>query len=222
MSVRDPEARWLPSPNFRPGRTEPVDCVVVHGTFSVTEARSLNYLLRSKPPNRVSSHYLICYSGEVLQLVDEGDTAWHAGRSAWGDRGALNGCSIGIEISNRGPEEPYADIQLDALEGLLGRILRRWQVPPRRVLGHSDVATARKADPGEHFPWSRLERAGLAAPWVPVGAGAEPLAALRAWGWRGTDADVVRAFQRRYLRDHLGAGCCPETTRFIQSGPGRW
>ena len=222
MSARDPEARWLPSPNFQPGRQAPVECIILHGTFSVTEARSLDYLLRSRAPNRVSSHYLICYSGEILQLVDEVDTAWHAGRSAWGGRVSLNACSIGIEISNRGPEEPYAAVQLDALEGLLGRILRRWEISMRLVLGHSDVATGRKVDPGEHFPWARLEDAGLAAPWAAAGAGADPIAALRAWGWCGADADVVRAFQRRYLRSRLDEGCDTQTARFIQAGPGRW
>jgi len=212
---RDPAARWEPSPNFAPGRPDLVRFAVVHGTFSITEQRSLDYLLRSQAPNRVSSHYLICYSGALLQLVDEADTAWHAGRSAWGSHTALNGCSVGIEISNRGPLEPYAEVQLVALEGLLRRLLARWGLGPEAVLGHSDIAPARKDDPGTHFPWARLEAAGLAAPWRPAGAGADPLAALRSWGWRGQDAEILAAFQRRYLPRGLSGRLDAATRRRI-------
>src|SRR5690606_22874603 len=31
------------------------------------------------PRSEVSSHYLIGHSGRVVQMVDEGNTAWHAG-----------------------------------------------------------------------------------------------------------------------------------------------
>lgn len=212
-------ARWLPSPNFAPGRSEPVRFVVIHGTFSVTEARSLDYLLRSKAPNRVSSHYLITYTGEVLQLVREEDTAWHAGRSAWGAHSALNASSVGIEISNVGPLEPYAEVQLGALEGLLSGLLARWGLPPRAVLGHSDIAPDRKDDPGAHFPWARLEAAGLAAPWVPAPAGTAPLEALRAWGWRGAERDTVLGFQRRYLPKNLSGRLDAATLRRIAGQP---
>ena len=215
--MRDPHARWLPSPNFAPGRPEPVRFVVLHGTFSETEARSLDYLLRSQAPHRVSSHYLITYDGEILQLVDEGDVAWHAGRSAWGDGDrALNASSVGIEISNRGAVEPYAEVQLVALEGLLRRTCARWSIPPARVLGHSDIAPDRKVDPGPHFPWPRLERAGLAAPWVPACADASPQEALHTWGWRGAPDAVVRAFQLRYLPDHLSETLDPWTIAAIR------
>jgi N-acetylmuramoyl-L-alanine amidase len=34
-------------------------------------------------------------------------------------------------------------------------------VPTHRVLGHSDVAPARKKDPGEKFPWHSLANSGV-------------------------------------------------------------
>ncbi len=48
-----------------------------------------------------------------------------------------------------------------ALEELAGDILSRHSIPPRHVLGHSDVAPGRKTDPGELFDWPRLARAGI-------------------------------------------------------------
>ena len=37
----------------------------------------------------------------------------------------------------------------------------RRHIPRERVLGHSDVAPARKKDPGEKFPWAKLAAAGV-------------------------------------------------------------
>ena len=52
-----------------------------------------------------------------------------------------------------------------AVEALSREILSRHPIPARRVLAHSDVAPARKADPGEWFDWARLARAGVGL-WV--------------------------------------------------------
>jgi len=116
------------------------------------------------PQAEVSSHYLIHLDGRIVQLVAEDARAWHAGRGRWNDCGDINSCSIGIEIVNTGhdgglPEYPKA--QIDAVIALCSDITRRRAIKAKRVLGHSDIAPARKADPGEHFPWQTLHRAGL-------------------------------------------------------------
>ena len=117
------------------------------------------------PAAKVSAHYLVDEDGRVVALVDESRRAWHAGASAWQGRTRLNDCSIGIELVNPGHEWGYrafADAQYAACIELCGAILARWPIPPRRVLGHSDIAPERKQDPGELFDWPRL-----AAAWLP-------------------------------------------------------
>ena len=105
----------------------------------------------------------------VVQLVGEDKRAWHAGVSSWKGDQALNSRAIGIEIVNGGHDwplagdvlPPYPTEQIDALIELSKGILERWDIPFNRIVGHSDIAPARKEDPGEHFPWDRLARAGI-------------------------------------------------------------
>ena len=51
---------------------------------------------------------------------------------------------------------------MDSLEALLYGIINRWNIPPERVVGHSDIAVGRKIDPGKRFDWMRLARQELA------------------------------------------------------------
>ena len=79
-------------------------------------------------PN-VSAHYLVPditdpsylkagYTGqEVFNLVDEGQRAWHAGVSQWGNRGNLNDTSIGIEVVNLATGEGTASYRFTAANG---------------------------------------------------------------------------------------------------------
>ena len=115
------------------------------------------------PQAEVSAHYLISGTGDVLQLVDEPDRAWHAGAGAWQGHDDINSRSIGIELDNRGTH-PFSDPQMSSLESLLRGILERWHIPASGVIAHSDMAPGRKIDPGPRFDWARLARQGLAGP----------------------------------------------------------
>jgi N-acetylmuramoyl-L-alanine amidase len=111
------------------------------------------------PEARVSAHYFIAEDGEVVQLVDESKRAWHAGASYWRGHKDVNSASIGIELDNPGHAIGYREFteaQIEALVPLLNDIVRRHDIPRANVVGHSDVAPARKIDPGELFPWDRL------------------------------------------------------------------
>jgi N-acetylmuramoyl-L-alanine amidase len=143
-----------------------VQFVIVHYTNASLE-RSLALLTHGD----VSSHYLIGDQQRptVYKLVDENLRAWHAGESEWQGRTWLNSSSIGIEIVNPGFRDtptgrlwyPYTEGQVQALIVLLKDIVKRNNIDPRHIIGHSDIAPLRKLDPGPLFPWKRLADEGL-------------------------------------------------------------
>jgi len=147
------------------GQDSRVQYVILHYTSS-NSARALNTLTLGE----VSSHYLIDSNPPVIyRLVDEDRRAWHAGDSSWQGRTWLNASSIGIEIVHPGYRDtpqgrhwyPWDPQQIERLIPLLQDILQRHDLPPERVIGHSDIAPQRKLDPGPLFPWQQLAAAGV-------------------------------------------------------------
>jgi N-acetylmuramoyl-L-alanine amidase len=147
-----------PSPNFNNRTLEiEVDILVLHYTGMPTANEALDRMC--DPAAEVSAHYMIDEDGQVYQLVPEDKRAWHAGISSWRGNHNINDRSIGIELVNPGHEFGYRafpDIQIDALIQLIKKILSRYPIPARNVVGHSDIAPTRKQDPGEYFNWSQL------------------------------------------------------------------
>jgi len=218
MSLKPIDA---PSPSFN-ARTQPVSILVLHYTGMESGPAALDRL--RDPDAKVSAHYLVEEDGRVFALVDEGDRAWHAGAGAWGGCADVNSASIGIEIVNGGhdfglPEFPRA--QIDAVIALSRDILGRHAIAPCNVIGHSDMAPARKSDPGEKFPWERLAGAGVGlwpdapAPAIPA-ADAMRVLAMIGYPVRDNSLDeVVRAFQRRYRPGRVDGRLDAETLGLI-------
>ncbi len=151
-----------PSPNHDDRGGAAIDMLVLHYTGMKTEEGALERLC--DPAAKVSAHYTIGEDGTVYAHVPEARRAWHAGVSFWAGVTNVNARSIGIELVNPGHEYGYRafpDAQIAALIILCHGILQRHPISPTRVLAHSDVAPARKEDPGELFPWERLAKAGI-------------------------------------------------------------
>ncbi|MDT8758157.1 N-acetylmuramoyl-L-alanine amidase [Sphingomonas psychrotolerans] len=194
-----------PSPNFD-ARELPVSMLVLHYTGMETAQAAIDRL--RDPEAKVSAHYLVEEDGRILRLVDERHRAWHAGRSHWRGVTDVNSASIGIEIVNPGHEfgyRPFPEAQMSALIPLVADIKERHGITRGNVVGHSDVAPARKQDPGELFNWHALARLRLALPrptknlvdpgWPDAGF----MLALERFGYDVTDAEAaVTAFQRRF------------------------
>ena len=194
-----------PSPNFDE-RDQPVSICVLHYT-GMEDAASAIARLRD-PEARVSCHYLVAEDGQVLRMVPEDKRAWHAGQSYWRGLHGVNAASIGIEIVNPGHEfgyRPFPAEQMEALVPLLAGIVERHQIPRANVVGHSDVAPARKQDPGELFDWALLARHRLAVA-RPTRGLVDPLwtdggflLALERYGYDVRDSLAATvAFQRRF------------------------
>ncbi|MCA1662496.1 MAG: N-acetylmuramoyl-L-alanine amidase [Novosphingobium sp.] len=197
--------REHPSPNCDERRL-PVQMVVLHYTGMQSAAEAEERMCDAAC--KVSAHYMIDEDGTVVAMVPEYRRAWHAGKSYWRGITDVNSASIGIELVNPGHEWGYRafpEAQMDALLPLLARIVHAYDIPRANVVGHSDVAPARKEDPGELFDWPLLARHRLALPIPEVTLG-DPydnegavLLALERFGYDVSDGRAaVAAFQRRW------------------------
>ncbi len=161
------DVRIRPSPNHgaRDGRLC-IDTLVLHYTGMEDAGGALEWLC--SPESNVSAHYFVYEDGNVVQMVPEERRAWHAGAACWAGERDINGCSIGIEIANGGPDSAAPEFprqQMEAVIELCGDIIARHSIAPGRVLGHSDVAPGRKIDPGLYFDWQMLHESGIGL-WV--------------------------------------------------------
>ena len=131
--------------------------IIIHYTGMRRESEAIKKLCNIK--SKVSAHYFIKKNGEVLNLVPDLYTAWHAGKSRWKKFRSLNKYSIGIEVSNSGHDFKYTKFsknQISELEKLLRFLIKKYKIQKQNILGHSDISPFRKKDPGEKFPWKQL------------------------------------------------------------------
>jgi N-acetylmuramoyl-L-alanine amidase len=193
--------------------------LVLHYTGMASAEAALARLC--EPGSEVSAHYMIDEAGQVFGLVDEADRAWHAGLSAWRGETAINSRSIGVELVNPGHEfgyRPFPEAQMAALIELARGIVSRWPIPPRNVVGHSDVAPRRKQDPGELFDWRRLAGEGIGLWPEPAAASGDAAAMLAAYGYETEDiAASLLAFQRHF-RPHRCDGVADAETLSLLGG----
>lgn len=197
-----------PSPNHD-ARDADVDMLVLHYTGMTTADAALARL--TDPQSHVSAHYTIGRDGRVFRHVAEDRRAWHAGVSVWAGARNINARSIGIELVNPGHEFgyiPFTDEQIGALIDLAKDILIRHAIAPARIVGHSDVAPARKQDPGELFPWQHLAEFGIGL-WPGDGEGQASETALADFGYGlppdvdCKQEDVTAAFQRHFRPEKI-------------------
>lgn len=155
------------------GKSQRIKFIVLHYTVSDNE-RSIKTLTTGN----VSAHYLILSDDDdkIYNLVPESERAWHAGDGGFSGRTILNDTSIGIEIVNAGINPDYRDalkngtldyhpydhyvefdeLQIKKVAQLVQDIATRYNISPKNVIGHSDMAPSRKIDPGAKFPWEHL------------------------------------------------------------------
>jgi N-acetylmuramoyl-L-alanine amidase len=185
-----------PSPNHEPRKHGQKPAILLlHYTGMETSAASLQRLC--DPAAKVSCHYLIDEDGRIIQLVDEDERAWHAGLACWRGISDINSASIGIEIQNIGHNGDYPDFneaQMQSIVALCRDVIARHAISKEMVLAHSDIAPARKADPGEKFDWRRLHEAGIGH-WVEPSDASEGVMLSP-----GDNGELVVELQRALLR----------------------
>jgi hypothetical protein len=145
-------ATYVQSPNHSNGRST-YEFVVIH-TMQGSYAGSRSWFLNTS--SNVSSHYLVRSSdGEVTQMVEHADTAWHAQ--------CYNARSIGIEHEGyvQDPARWYTDAMYTESAKLTRYIADRHGIPKTRtrIIGHAEVApncnTGGHTDPGSGWNWTK-------------------------------------------------------------------
>ena len=136
----------------KPGRR--IDMLVLHATGGV-KTSDLWTLSGRDRQHLVSTHYYITKLGEIYQLVQDKDIAWHAGVSYWQGEEECNSFSIGVELENLNDgRDPYPEAQQSAALWLVRMKVQQYNIPRARLVRHSQIALppGRKNDP-RGFPW---------------------------------------------------------------------
>ncbi|MES2553982.1 MAG: 1,6-anhydro-N-acetylmuramyl-L-alanine amidase AmpD [Pseudomonadota bacterium] len=171
------QARYIASPNHdaRPTSGE-ISMIVIHnislppqqyGGDGVIELFTNNLNPDEHPYYaeiqglKVSSHFFIRRTGELIQFVPCTMRAWHAGASEWKGRQRCNDFSIGIELEGS-DFDSFELAQYSTLNRLLAALVESY--PIRDIVGHSDIAPGRKTDPGLHFDWSKIQNKSVINP----------------------------------------------------------
>lgn len=143
-----------------------IDFIILHHI----EASSVDEAISLLEKNGVSSHFLIDENGDILQLVDENNIAYHAGVSNWLGFEGLNKNSIGIEFLNKDAfGKKFETAQMLAGLELIKDLMQKFRISKKNVIGHSDIAynrdtktLDRKQDPSHLFDWKFLAQNGAA------------------------------------------------------------
>jgi N-acetyl-anhydromuramyl-L-alanine amidase AmpD len=164
LTVKDYDrtARIEPSPAFTAGRSgQAIDRIVIHITDAPTTSSTVRHFTRADANS--SAHYLVGQDGEIVQFVNEADTAWHA-------RGA-NRRSVGIEhvaVKQGGatygattfPYMPPTDIQYSESAALVSYLCQKYGLPVNRttIIGHreADTGTSHSSCPDGAWNWDHF------------------------------------------------------------------
>lgn len=164
------------------GSLTPIRSLVMHYTVGDTP-EALNLFTKDISYGRASASYVITESddalnipgGKVIRMAPDDKRTWHSGLSKWREINNLNGTSLGIENVNKGFTDssdqvrtwyPFDKDQIHSLGLLSQAIVRKYNISPMYVVGHTDIAPQRKQDPGILFPWGQLYNAYNVGAWL--------------------------------------------------------
>jgi hypothetical protein len=106
-----------------------IDHIVIHYTTSRNIDGSIDHFKNGDPNNPTSAHYIIGRDGQLVQMVSDGDNAWHAGNSA------MNRRSIGIEHSAAPGDEITREQERVSIQ-LIKWLMEEYRVPKQNVIPH--------------------------------------------------------------------------------------
>lgn len=142
------------SGNYQPGRTQPIEYIVVHYTANKGDTAKNNVDYFARTVTGTSAHYFVDRNA-VMQSVDEGDTAWHCGSDHPRHPYCRNSNSIGIEMCDSVDGVP--DDVKSLTVSLVQELMSRYGLDPSHVLRHYDVTGKRCPAPWVDNPAEWME-----------------------------------------------------------------
>jgi hypothetical protein len=145
-TLKKPPCRWDPAPHYTKTSGRKIRYIIIH-TIEGSILSAVRWF--KNPKSRVSSHYIVGFGGETVQMVRDEDIAWHAGVRLYNVEG------IGIEHEGYAAKNLWTKRQYMASAHIAAWLCRKYGIPVdrRHLLAHSEIAPGRKSDPGPHFDW---------------------------------------------------------------------
>ncbi len=162
--ISEPEnITWKESPHFssRPS-TQSIDAIVLHTTEgSFTSNGVVSWF--QNPNSKVSSHFIVDYEGDIIQMVDIDKKAWHATY--------YNSRSIGIDFCGKANDpDTFNDLNMETMVELVAWLCFTYDIPVVHpsgdaydypndnldepgIVAHGQVQPWNRTDPGPHFDW---------------------------------------------------------------------
>lgn len=127
-----PSVEFIRSPNFNSRNGTKIDHIIVHNTDSTFDSAINTF---KSTDSQVSAHYIINRNGQIVQMVEDSNRAWHAGD------GIMNSRSIGIEHvadeNNKGLTSEQEKASIDLIKSLMSD----YAISLDNVKPHRDVST---------------------------------------------------------------------------------
>jgi N-acetyl-anhydromuramyl-L-alanine amidase AmpD len=139
---------FIASPNFTKKDNRFIDRIIIHITQGSFKSAVSWFKM---PESKVSSHFLVSQAGEVVQMVELHNIAWHAT--------PFNTRSIGIEHEGfydyNGKTTKFTKEQYLASARLVKELALKFNIPLDRehIIGHREVPGVTKTCPGYAWDW---------------------------------------------------------------------
>lgn len=195
-------SEWVGTVNFNLRKP---NFIIIHHTAQDSIQQTLRTFTLKE--TNVSAHYVIARDGKVIHMLNDYLRAWHAGNGSWGKDTDMNSGSIGIELDNNG-SEPFTDTQINSLMALLTKLKKDYNIPTQNIIGHADIAPARKVDPSALFPWKLLALNGFGL-WPDEELPCPPsdfnsIQGLQVIGYNTTNLSAaIKAFKLHYIQTEV-------------------
>jgi N-acetylmuramoyl-L-alanine amidase len=155
--------RQLLAVNFTKGREHNKILGICDHITAGTASSALHWF--NNRQSQSSCHYLVCKNGDIIQLVEDYDTAWCQGiinkptSKLYQDMNRMNPNAYLIGIEHEGTDGALTPAQYESTLWLHKHLIKKHSIPISRynIIGHYELDSVNRAGcPGKKFPWTIL------------------------------------------------------------------